>query len=196
MLSLQIVIGSFAMPGPTAKTNPWAEELKKSRRRSRKGLNSSVSGKDEAEAEAKEASIASPPAPAGASLTLSETKETMLEKQEKAASLGDETVKKCVKDSCSSSTAAVGRPPKVKPPSLPVDDDSRSIYQDARSQLRPVVARMLSRQMSQDKNNEMIEEDDDNPVDKMIRQGSSQAGIKGSDTLNSLGLFLPLLHGR
>ena len=34
------------MPGPTAKNNPWAEELKKShRRRSRKGL--SVSGKDE-----------------------------------------------------------------------------------------------------------------------------------------------------
>ena len=181
------------MPGPTAKTNPWAEELKKSRRRSRKGLNSSVSGKDAAEAEA----IVSAP-PAGASLNLSETKEKMLEQQEKAASLGDETVKKCVKDSCSSSATAAGRPPKVKPPSLPVDEDSRSLYQDARSQLRPVVARMLSRQMSQDKSNEMMEKEVDveNPVDKMIRQGSSQAGIKGSDTLSSLGLFSPVkLHG-
>ena len=128
------------MPGPTAKTNPWADELKKSRRRSRKGL-SSVSGKDPGLSLTGEAEAA---AAVSAKTNLSETKESVLDR-EKASLVGDEIVgcKTNWAKAEKNSSPGQGRPPKVKPPSLPVDEDSRSLYQDARSQLRP-VARMLS----------------------------------------------------
>ena len=171
------------MPGPTAKNNPWAEELKKShRRRSRKGL--SVSGKDEKEAEMTAGQEAAKKP--DKILNLSETKDdtSNLEEKDEKASLDtkdDEiSTKKCVKDEVKSSSSSKVRPPKVKPPALPVDEDSRSLYQDARSQLRP-VARILSRQLSQE------EKANENPVDKLIRQGS-MTGIKGRLLDSSLGL--------
>ena len=179
------------MPGPTAKSNPWAEELKKShRRRSRKGL--SVSGKDEKEAEMTAGQEAAKKP--DKILNLSETKDdtSNLEEKDEKASLDtkDDEIsnKKCVKDEVKSSSSKV-RPPKVKPPALPVDEDSRSLYQDARSQLRP-VARILSRQLSQEVFSAGQAEDqeaNENPVDKLIRQGS-MTGIKGRLLDSSLGL--------
>ena len=170
------------MPGPTAKNNPWAEELKKShRRRSHKGL----SGKDEKEAAEMTAGQEIAAKKPDKILNLSETKDdtSNLEEKDEKASLDtkDDEIsnKKCVKDEVKSSSSKV-RPPKVKPPALPVDEDSRSLYQDARSQLRP-VARILSRQLSQE------EKANENPVDKLIRQGS-MTGIKGRLLDSSLGL--------
>lgn len=157
------------MPGPTTKSNPWADELKKNRRKSIKGI----------------AGNSPPPCTLeeGPS-TLGETKEMKAVKKasrtsQKEKACSHETTKtsspkqprrreskkvaKCVK----AVENIKNRPPKVKPPALPFDEeDSRSLYQDARNQLRP-VARMLSRQMSKDSKTE-----DETPVDRLIRQGS------------------------
>ena len=186
------LVGEIAMPGPTAKNNPWAEELKKShRRRSHKGL----SGKDEKEAAEMTAGQEIAAKKPDKILNLSETKDdtSNLEEKDEKASLDtkdDEiSYKKCVKDQVKSSSSSKVRPPKVKPPSLPVDEDSRSLYQDARSQLRP-VARILSRQLSQEVFSAGQAEDqeaNENPVDKLIRQGS-MTGIKGRLLDSSLGL--------
>ena len=173
-----------AMPGPTAKNNPWADELKKSRRRrSRKGL--SVSGKDEHNVEDNPAEEAVKQADNVTNLSETKADHDDTTKLEKKASL-DEISKKCVKDTVNSSSKV--RPPKVKPPSLPIDEDSRSLYQDARTQLRPVTARMISRQLSQEpevSHQEALE----NPVDKIIRQ-DSMTGIKGRWTLSLGRVFL------
>ena len=193
---------AYAMPGPTTKNNPWADELKKSRRKSStKGISGKEGdkdgrrrsngddgggGSDDKSGDVLCGGNATTP------LNLGETKEMatkpQLSKQQyqkEKASLDEvaktstgttTTVKKCV-------NADKVRPPKAKAPSLPVDEDcSRSLYQDARSHLRP-VARMLSRQMSKDTKDEelgdAVDDDDDNateaaetPVDRLIRQGS------------------------
>ena len=202
------------MPGPTTKNNPWADELKKSRRKSStKGISGKEGNKeigrrrsnvdDSGGNDADDKSIVGSDVLCGGGtatatpLNLSETKEMatkpQLSKQQyqkEKANLDEvvktstgttpttTTVKKCV-------IADKVRPPKAKAPSLPADEDcSRSLYQDARSHLRP-VARILSRQLSKDTKEEDLvdaaaaDDDDDNagataetPVDRLIRQGS------------------------
>ncbi len=164
------------MPGPTPKANPWADELKKSRRR--KSSSSKIAGKSEANTDTSQ--------PGMQPLTLGETKE--MDKEKKAGNKTSKLEKakldekaqqpKCVNDKT--------RPPKVKPPSLPIDEESRSLYQDARSQLRP-VARMLSRQMSKDMD-KIKEQEEETPVDRLIRQGSLEAATPPG-TLGILHLF-------
>lgn len=143
------------MPGPTQTSNPWAEELKRSRRKSSR---SSIKGK---------------PGNEGCCATVqsktddgqSETMAIDVVAKEKAAS--SEVSDECVKANIMTDTeVARSPPPKVRPPSLPIED-SRSLYQDARSALRP-VARMLSRSLSKEAKIEDVE----TPVDRLIRQGS------------------------
>ena len=222
------------MPGPTTKNNPWSEELKKSRRKSSKGISGNEGNKadsppektrqiDDGAGGGDDRDGLSQGAGGGGTATplnLGETKEMatkppqskdskqqyLKEKaglDEKVVAKSRETttaapaaavpktrettaavtaaaaVKKCVNDNV--------RPvPKVKPPSLPDDGGlSRSLYQDARSHLRP-AAKMLSRQLSKDNKLEEEEMPGDNagdnhdtsearaetPVDRLIRQGS------------------------
>lgn len=158
------------MPGPTTKTNPWADELKKSRRKSSKG----ISGKAEGD-------IGKTKQP----LTLGETKEMASNTTtEKVRPMLDDTTGSSKKVKCVNAIDKA-RPPKAKPPSLPPDEESRSmLYQDARSQLRP-VARMLSKQMSKVDN-----ADEETPVDRLIRQGSLEQRGLISSLLNELSLIL------
>ena len=207
------------MPGPTTKSNPWAEELKKSRRKSSKGL----SGKESVDIDKKLVKSSGDdkidPVSGGGggggggggdgicdadggkatpALNLDVTKEMtskpllpalpLKQNDPKKVNLAHtaphevaKTVttttptadKKCVNDKVRPAT------PKAKPPSLPDNDNagdsSRSLYQDARSHLRP-VARMLSRQMSKDTKEEATtaahDDHDETPVDMLIRQGS------------------------
>ena len=205
---------AYEMPGPTTKNNPWADELKKSRRKSStKGISGKEGGNkeigrrrsnvdDSGGNDVDDKSIVGNDVLCGGTATtplnLGETKEmatkpqvSKQQYQKEKANLDEvaktstgttpttTTVKKCV-----IATDKV-RPPKAKAPSLPVDEDcSRSLYQDARSHLRP-VARILSRQLSKDTKEEdlvdaaALADDDDNAgaavettVDRLIRQGS------------------------
>ena len=120
------------------------------------------------------------PLPASPLKHYDQKKVSLVDEVAKTVTTTTTTDKKCVNDKVRPAT------PKAKPPSLPNDnagDSSRSLYQDARSHLRP-VARMLSRQMSKDAKEEAttaddtvtnVDHDSDNdetPVDRLIRQGS------------------------
>jgi hypothetical protein len=63
-------------------------------------------------------------------------------------------------------------PPKTKVKTLPVEveDGKGSLYQDARSHLKRVVTRQISR--SKDENKVEEDEEDLTPIDRLIRQGS------------------------
>ena len=211
------------MPGPSTKTfNPWADELKKSRRKSSKAL----SGKQEDDpvgTEKKKAKTSQKgqnegqkdPPPPETSTTMTTPEAANLETTKAVAApdhspssspsatassplplttsspissptsplpsnlsserrskveKADEVVKKqkCVNDKF--------KPvPKAKPPSLASaigDEHSRSLYQDARSQLRP-VGKILSKQMSREAAEvEKDQVEQETPVDRLIRQGS------------------------
>ena len=68
--------------------------------------------------------------------------------------------------------APVPPPPKTKVKTLPVEveDGKGSLYQDARSHLKRVVTRQISR--SKDENKIEDDEEDLTPIDRLIRQGS------------------------
>lgn len=155
------------MPGPTTKSNPWADELKKNRRKSIKGIagntpSCTIEEGPSTLGETKEASVKNESRTSQKEKACShETTKTSSPKQRRGEL---KKVAKCVK----AVENIKNRPPKAKPPALPFDEeDSRSLYQDARNQLRP-VARMLSRQMSKDNG----KTEDETPVDRLIRQGS------------------------
>ncbi len=60
---------------------------------------------------------------------------------------------------------------KIKTLPLEVEEGNSSLYQDARSQLKRVVTRQISRGSAKEKEEE-DEEDDLTPIDRLIRQGS------------------------
>ena len=139
------------MPGPTQTSNPWADELKRSRRKSSRSSIKGIPGKNEGQ------------------MSQEGQTETKAKVSKEKASSSEDVVSKCVKDQAERS-----QPPKVKPPTI---EESRSLYQDARSQLRP-VARMLSRSLSKEAK-AVISDAEETPVDKLIRQGSLEQPAKG-----------------
>ncbi len=76
-------------------------------------------------------------------------------------------------------------PPKTKVKTLPVEveDGKGSLYQDARSHLKRVVTRQISR--TKDENKLEADEEDLTPIDRLIRQGSFEPTTTPTTTNNS-----------
>ena len=179
------------MPGPT---NPWATELKKTRRRSHplKGKDgqsgskeqdqssSNPDSKDPVRKNPKKDSIED-----ANTKSLIETRENDTAKKEEE--VGKAEVKKCVKvqDKTKKSAFKAKSPQhqqkqKHQQQPLTTSESSKSLYQDARSHLKP-VAKILSRQLSQEGGNNSHKKtlDTDNPVDLLIEQGSIEQPVQG-----------------
>ena len=76
--------------------------------------------------------------------------------------------------------------PKAKVKTLPLeveDGASGSLYQDARSQLKRVVTRQISRGNVEENDSE---EEGMTPIDRLIRQGSFEPNLSASDSGSSL----------
>jgi hypothetical protein len=174
------------MPG-SSNDNPWADELKKSRRRSRASFTKGAGNVSSAD----EQVLTCPDLSSQKTTTnLAETKEMTFDDKKKTNCVKEQSqgqskqgkIRPVIKPA-QPAPADLPKLPKVKPPDLPV---SSGLYQGARSQLRP-VARMLSRQMSKESamKSEIFEEDVDGletPVDRLIRQGSIEAGATSAAT--------------
>ena len=183
------------MPGPT---NPWAAELKKTRRRSHplKGKDGQAGSREQdhssSNPDSKDPVRKNPKQDSNEDAdakSLIETRENDTAKEEEE--VGKAEVKKCVKvqDKTKKSAFKAKSPQQQKQKqqqSLTSSESSKSLYQDARSHLKP-VAKILSRQLSQEGGNcSKKTSDTDNPVDLLIEQGSIEQPVQGWSHYTSL----------